>query len=129
MIFLVNMASIYVNWLDFWFPTLFLFKVWKQWPMWKKISQKRAAFAFKSTYLHQTLTECVSNTHILIYRHTRCDCKLWNILWFYSVFGYFHIYFYYCRKQMFFGSIPAYFSKLVKYLYHSRRPTNFFFFV
>ena len=26
------------------------------------------------------------NTHILIYRYARCDCKLWNALWFYCVF-------------------------------------------
>ena len=30
------------------------------------------------------------NTRILIYRHARGDLKLWNALWFYSIFGYFH---------------------------------------
>ena len=34
--------------------------------------------------------KCLVNTHILIYRHTRCDCKLWHALWFYCVFGHFH---------------------------------------
>ena len=27
---------------------------------------------------------------ILIYQYVRCDCKLWNAIWFYCVFGYFH---------------------------------------
>ena len=26
------------------------------------------------------------NTHILIYWHARCQCKLWNPLWFYYIF-------------------------------------------
>ena len=28
---------------------------------------------------------CLINTHILIYWHSRCDCKLWNAFWFYCV--------------------------------------------
>ena len=49
------------------------------------ISQKWTAFIFGSTYLDQTF-----NKHILIYRNARCDCKLWKVPWFYSVFEYFH---------------------------------------
>ena len=29
---------------------------------------------------------CLVNTHNLIYRYARCDCKLRNVLWFYCVF-------------------------------------------
>ena len=28
--------------------------------------------------------------HIIMNRHARCDCKLWNALWYYNVFGHFH---------------------------------------
>ena len=30
------------------------------------------------------------NIQTLMYRHVRCDCNLWNALWFYFVFGSFH---------------------------------------
>ena len=29
---------------------------------------------------------CLINIHILMYRHARYDCKLWNAFWFYNVF-------------------------------------------
>ena len=32
------------------------------------------------------------NTHIFIYRHAQCDCKLWKAFWFYYVFGGIFIY-------------------------------------
>ena len=35
---------------------------------------------------------CLINIYILIYRSARCDCKLWNALWFYYVFGYFTLF-------------------------------------
>ena len=36
----------------------------------------------------QTFIECMSkiDRNIQIYRHARYDCKLWNAIWFYSVF-------------------------------------------
>ena len=33
-----------------------------------------------------SLNVCLINTHILIYIHARCDCKLWNAFWFYCRF-------------------------------------------
>ena len=47
------------------------------------------AFVFGSRYLHQSFTRWVSSqyTHFYIW-YTKCDCKLWNTLWFYCVFSY-----------------------------------------
>ena len=57
----------------------------------EKLNTKWAALAFGSKYLHQTFTECVSNqkTHFDISTY-QMYCKLWNVLWLYCVFGYFH---------------------------------------
>ena len=41
---------------------------------------------------------CLTNTHILIYRHARCDCKLWNALWFYC--GFLDIFIHFWRPFM-----------------------------
>ena len=38
-----------------------------------------------STKLSQNM--CQIDTHILIYWYIECDCKLWNALWYYCVFG------------------------------------------
>ena len=43
-------------------------------------------FMSEVMYLFQTFTECLINTHILICRHDRCHCKLWNASWFYYFF-------------------------------------------
>ena len=34
------------------------------------------------------------NIYILIYRHARYDCILWNALWFYNIFGHFFMHYY-----------------------------------
>ena len=36
---------------------------------------------------------CLIDIRIFMYHHARCDCKLWNALWFYYVFVYFFIHF------------------------------------
>ena len=33
-----------------------------------------------------SLIMCLSYTHILIYRHARCDCRLWKVIWFFWIF-------------------------------------------
>ena len=57
------------------------------------------------TKLSQSM--CLISTHILIYRNSRCDCKLWNVLWFHSIF--IHI----CRPFMFWSVISSIFIKLL----------------
>ena len=55
--------------------------------VWKIISQKWAVFEFGGhifTKLSQNV--CLINIQFLIYQHDRCDCKLWNVPWFYCVF-------------------------------------------
>ena len=37
-------------------------------------------------FLKLSQNMCLINTHILIYRHARCNCKLWNAIWCYCVF-------------------------------------------
>ena len=50
---------------------------------------------------------CLINTHILIHRYVRCDCKLWSALWFYCVFWVFsHIIdCYSCRNRFIFTKL------------------------
>ena len=55
------------------------------WKTWENILQKRASFAFDSTYCHSQ-NVCLLNSHILIYWYARCDCKLCDAHWFYCVF-------------------------------------------
>ena len=38
------------------------------------------------TFIKLSHNVCLIKTHILIYRHARCNCKLWKALWFYCVF-------------------------------------------
>ena len=50
-------------------------------------------FVFQCFFLSQKLTSfvCIINRHNLKYWYVRCNCKLWNAIWFYCVFfGYFH---------------------------------------
>ena len=53
----------------------------------KVISQKWEALCLVP-HIISKLTQNVYliNTHILIYWHARCDCTLWNAIWFYCVF-------------------------------------------
>ena len=56
------------------FETVFFFWAANNALCLKKISQKWAAFAFGSTYLHQTFTDlCLINVHISVCQH----CQMW----------------------------------------------------
>ena len=52
--------------------------------VWKNIPKMIGRLTHIPTKLSQNVY--LINTHILIYRYTRCDCKLWNASWFYCVF-------------------------------------------
>ena len=62
--------------------------LFRHWPMSEKNITKNerhlSLVAHSFTKLSQNV--CLINTHILIYWHARCDCKLWKLLWFYCVF-------------------------------------------
>ena len=56
-----------------------------------KNTQKWTAFVFGNIYLHKIFTKlCLINMHIFIYSNTICNCKLWQVPWFYFVLEYFH---------------------------------------
>ena len=77
------------------FKTVFLGRSATLSYMSENTSQKWVAFAFVSTYLQHKLSQnmCLINTHILIYWHVRCDCKLSNVLFYINIFmGIFHTY-------------------------------------
>ena len=40
------------------------------------------SFMSEVLYIHQTFTDCVSNTYILISQYARCNYKLRKVLWF-----------------------------------------------
>ena len=76
---------------DFRFATLFFFchgmktlpYVWK---VYHENGRHLRLVAHIFTKLSQNV--CLINTHILIYWHARCDCKLWHAPWFYCIFYY-----------------------------------------
>ena len=43
-------------------------------------------FLVKGIFTKLSQNLCLINTHICMYQYVRCDCKLWNALWFYCVF-------------------------------------------
>ena len=74
-----NIILIYTNVCpDFWFSKLFILAGRKHYPMSKNNITK--------------MNDYVSdfNVHILVCRHARSDCRLWNVLQFDCVFGNFH---------------------------------------
>ena len=54
------------------------------WKIHYKIERHLCLVAHIITKLSQNVY--LVNTHILIYRHVRCACKLWNEFWFYCAF-------------------------------------------
>ena len=56
--------------------------------VWKICATKRKCFV-AHTFTKHSQNVCLVNTYILVYWHARFDCKLWNVLWFYCIFGYF----------------------------------------
>ena len=57
------------------------------WKIYHKNERHLCLVAHSFTKISQIM--CLINTHILIYLHARCNCKLWKALSFYCVFGYF----------------------------------------
>ena len=55
--------------------------------MWKNY-HKNEQHSRLVTYIFTKLSQNMRliNTHILIYQHVMCHCKLWNASWFYCVF-------------------------------------------
>ena len=52
----------------------------------KYIKNERHLSLVTHSFTKLSQNVCLIDTHILMYRHARCDCKLWNTLWFYCDF-------------------------------------------
>ena len=48
-------------------------------PMPKKYYKNERHLCLVAHIFTKLLQECVSNTHIFIYRYAGCDCRFWNI--------------------------------------------------
>ena len=55
--------------------------------VWKKISQERHLRLVSHIFTKLSQIVCLINVHILICQHAKCDCRLWNVLWFNCVFS------------------------------------------
>ena len=77
------LSTIILTWLDFW-----MFSGRKHCPMFEKKYHKNERDLRLVTYSFTKLSQimCLINIQILIYQNARCNCKLWKVSWFYSVF-------------------------------------------
>ena len=80
------LSKIILTWPDFSFSRLFVSAGRKHCPKSEKNHKNErhlCLITHKFTKISQNV--CLINTHILIDCHARCDCKLWNALWFYCL--------------------------------------------
>ena len=55
--------------------------------VWKKyLKNERYLCLVTHSFTKHSQNVCLINTHILVNRYPRCDCKLWNASWSYRVF-------------------------------------------
>ena len=71
-------------------PTPAYVEAWKYSPWAGRHKHERHFRLVAHIFTKLSQNVCLINIHILIYLHARYDCKLWNALWFYYVFGHFH---------------------------------------
>ena len=79
------------------------------------VGHKNKRYLRFATHIFTKLSQnmCLVNTQFFIYWYVRCDCKLWNVLWFYCVF--FGIFIHYWRP--FISELLYIFSKLLQIVY------------